>query len=65
MDDSFAGGVYVYRAIQPERLLNFGFSQAPCGRCPSFDFCKGGGPVNPQECVYYGEWLGKQEVKNE
>ncbi|CAL1699571.1 unnamed protein product [Somion occarium] len=65
MDESFTGGVYVYRAIQSERLLSFGFSQAPCGRCPQFDFCKGGGPVNPQECVYFEEWLGKQEVKIE
>jgi len=33
-----------------------GWSQAPCGRCPVFDFCRDKGPTNPQECVYYEEW---------
>ncbi|XP_006459884.1 hypothetical protein AGABI2DRAFT_202311 [Agaricus bisporus var. bisporus H97] len=46
----------VYRAIKEEHL-SLGWSEAPCTLCPSFDFCKGGGPVNPKDCVYYGEWL--------
>ncbi|GLB33584.1 putative RNA polymerase Rpc34 subunit [Lyophyllum shimeji] len=54
--DTSGGGGFVYRAIRQERP-KFGASEAPCSQCPSFDFCKDGGPVNPQECVYYGEWL--------
>ena len=46
------GGV-VYRAIQEERILSLGTNQSPCVRCPTFDLCASGGPVNPQECVYY------------
>jgi len=56
--DEFSEGVgaHVYRAVRQERL-SLGWSQSPCSTCPSFDFCKDGGPVNPRECVYYGEWL--------
>ncbi|KAJ3841554.1 RNA polymerase Rpc34 subunit-domain-containing protein [Lentinula raphanica] len=50
-------GSHVYRAIHEERV-SLGWSQAPCSGCPSFEFCKSGGPVNPEECVYYGDWLG-------
>ncbi|KAF8665701.1 hypothetical protein AX16_000153 [Volvariella volvacea WC 439] len=50
-----AGG-HVYRAIRPERS-SLGWTQAPCSICPSFEFCKEDGPVNPQDCVYYGDWL--------
>ncbi|SJL01732.1 uncharacterized protein ARMOST_05055 [Armillaria ostoyae] len=49
-------GIYVYRAIRQERL-SLGWSESPCAKCPSFEFCKDGGPVNPRECVYYGDWL--------
>ncbi|KAH9077957.1 RNA polymerase Rpc34 [Lactarius deliciosus] len=49
---------YVYRAVRQERVA-LGWSEAPCGRCPVFDFCKEGGPVGPSECEYYGEWLKK------
>ena len=64
-DEDALGGAHVYRAVHPERMGHFGLAQAPCGRCPVFDFCKSGGPVNPQECVYYGDWLGMAEVKAE
>jgi DNA-directed RNA polymerase III subunit RPC6 len=47
---------YVYRAIRQERVA-LGWSQAPCGKCPVFDFCKDKGPVNPQECNYFEGWL--------
>ncbi|OCH92784.1 hypothetical protein OBBRIDRAFT_824527 [Obba rivulosa] len=62
--DEFGGGAYVYRAVKQEKVA-FGLSQAPCTRCPTFDFCKVGGPVNPQECVYYGDWLGAAVVARE
>ncbi|KAG7097277.1 hypothetical protein E1B28_004643 [Marasmius oreades] len=46
----------VYRAVRQERL-DLGWSQAPCSVCPTFEFCKEDGPVNPRDCVYYGDWL--------
>ncbi|KAK0498527.1 RNA polymerase Rpc34 [Armillaria luteobubalina] len=49
-------GIHVYRAIRQERL-SLGWAESPCAKCPSFEFCKDGGPVNPRECVYYGDWL--------
>jgi len=56
LDDLNTGGGYVYRAIRQEQL-SLGWSESPCSQCPSFDFCKDGGPVNPRDCVYYGDWL--------
>lgn len=32
-------------------------TDAPCGRCPVFDVCEEGGPVNAGECVYFDAWL--------
>lgn len=55
-DDEDSSEAYVYRAIRHEQL-SLGWSQAPCSICPSFEFCKTGGPVNPRDCVYYGDWL--------
>ncbi|KAG6833781.1 hypothetical protein H0H87_001213 [Tephrocybe sp. NHM501043] len=54
--DTSGGAGSVYRAIRQERPV-FGASAAPCSQCPSFEFCKDGGPVNPRDCVYYGDWL--------
>ncbi|KAI0363406.1 hypothetical protein BV20DRAFT_1058085 [Pilatotrama ljubarskyi] len=59
--DYGGGGAYMYRAVRQERAAH-GLSQAPCVRCPTFDFCKPGGPVNPQECTYYGTWLIAADV---
>lgn len=59
-DDNF-GGVYVYRAIRQERVA-LGWSQAPCGGCSVFEFCKEKGPVNPRECTYYEDWLRGETV---
>ncbi|KIY67359.1 hypothetical protein CYLTODRAFT_397289 [Cylindrobasidium torrendii FP15055 ss-10] len=47
----------VYRAIRQAEGLSLGWSQAPCSKCQSFEFCKEGGPVNPTACAYYGDWL--------
>ncbi|KAL1744389.1 RNA polymerase Rpc34 subunit-domain-containing protein [Schizophyllum fasciatum] len=55
-------GVYAYRAVRQEQL-SLGWSQAPCSICPSFQFCKEGGPVNPTECVYYTDWLSQANVQ--
>ena len=51
----------VYRAIKEEQS-SLTWSEAPCSLCPSFDFCKDGGPVNPIDCVYYGGWLAKDSL---
>ncbi|KAM3424847.1 DNA-directed RNA polymerase III subunit RPC6 [Cercospora zeina] len=40
-----------------EQAEGTGLTQAPCGRCPVFDVCKQGGPINPQTCVYFDRWL--------
>ncbi|KAF5363655.1 hypothetical protein D9756_000855 [Leucocoprinus leucothites] len=55
-DEPEAGDGSVYRALREEQP-SLEWSDAPCTLCPSFDFCKDGGPVNPKDCVYYGEWL--------
>jgi DNA-directed RNA polymerase III subunit RPC6 len=36
-----------------------GFVEVPCGRCPVFELCEEGGPVNPSNCEYFQRWLGK------
>jgi|SRR6266850_1557904 len=61
LDDQNFGGAYVYRAVRQERVA-LGWSQAPCGSCPVFDFCKEGGPVGPSGCEYYGEWLKRPVI---
>ncbi|KAI6044127.1 RNA polymerase Rpc34 subunit-domain-containing protein [Pisolithus marmoratus] len=57
--DEFSSGAFVYRAIRQECAV-LGWSQAPCGRCPVFDFCRDKGPTNPRECVYYEDWLASR-----
>lgn len=47
---------FVYRAIHDEKV-SLGLNQSPCVVCPVFDFCRDGGPVNSQECMYYEPWL--------
>jgi DNA-directed RNA polymerase III subunit RPC6 len=34
------------------------YTEAPCGRCPVFEICEEGGPVGPNNCVYFTTWLG-------
>ncbi|KDQ54551.1 hypothetical protein JAAARDRAFT_38229 [Jaapia argillacea MUCL 33604] len=55
--------IHVYRAVRQERWT-LGLNEAPCGRCPTFEFCKDGGPVNPSECVYYDRWLGAGSARD-
>ena len=57
-------GNSLYRALK-ESIIPFAWTESPCGACPSFEFCKPGGPVNPQECSYYGDWLSGGTVSNE
>ncbi|WVR09211.1 hypothetical protein IAU60_006273 [Kwoniella sp. DSM 27419] len=47
----------IYRATN--RLdVPLGQTQAPCGKCPVFAFCEEDGPVNPDGCRYYSDWIG-------
>lgn len=32
-------------------------TEAPCGRCPVFEICEDGGPVNAKTCEYFEDWL--------
>ncbi|KAK3393257.1 DNA-directed RNA polymerase III-like protein [Podospora didyma] len=41
--------------------LSNGLTEAPCGRCPVADMCEEGGPVSPNNCVYFLQWLGLEE----
>ena len=34
-----------------------GLTQSPCGRCPVFDLCEDGGPINAKNCEYFQTWL--------
>lgn len=66
LGEAFGSAAYVYRAVRGsgshmEHGIKFlGWSsETPCTKCPVFEFCKEGGPVNPTGCVYYGDWLAK------
>ncbi|KDR83354.1 hypothetical protein GALMADRAFT_1337821 [Galerina marginata CBS 339.88] len=61
-DTGFGGSVY--RAIKEVPLIA-GVTDAPCANCPSFEFCKEEGPVNPEDCVYYTKWLKGGTLANE
>ncbi|KAK5133994.1 hypothetical protein LTR08_006999 [Meristemomyces frigidus] len=40
-----------------DKVEGNGLTQVPCGRCPVFELCGEGGPVNAGSCVYWGRWL--------
>jgi DNA-directed RNA polymerase III subunit RPC6 len=40
-----------------EDIVGNGLTEAPCGRCPVFDLCAPGGPINAGNCVYFDQWL--------
>lgn len=61
LDDKDPRSAHVYRAVRQERVA-LGWSEAPCGSCPVFDFCKERGPVGPSGCEYYGEWLKRATI---
>lgn len=39
------------------KLPKNGFSETPCSRCPVFNLCQEGGPVDAQSCAYLKEWF--------
>ncbi|KIW34936.1 hypothetical protein, variant [Cladophialophora immunda] len=54
-----------YRQEELERLGEGGSSEVPCLRCPSFDICGDGGPVNVVTCKYFDEWYERLEEADE
>ncbi|ERF72577.1 hypothetical protein EPUS_02859 [Endocarpon pusillum Z07020] len=51
----------VARERELSKLGSGGMTEIPCGRCPVFDMCEVGGPVNPDNCEYFEEWFLKIE----
>lgn len=49
------------REKELEDIGEGGITEVPCLRCPVFDFCEEGGPVNPTTCVYFDDWFQKLE----
>ena len=53
----------VYRATALANLLSgqisrpLGQTQIPCGKCPQFNLCQEGGPVDADSCAYLDDWL--------
>jgi DNA-directed RNA polymerase III subunit RPC6 len=47
------------RDLELQSLGDGGMTEVPCGRCPVFDMCEVGGPVNPTNCEYFEQWLEK------
>ncbi len=51
-------------AIREHELETIGYggeTEVPCMRCPVFEFCEEGGPVNAQSCEYFTDWFKKLE----
>lgn len=44
------------RSIELEDVGRGGASEVPCLKCPAFDLCGDGGPVNVVTCPYFDEW---------
>jgi hypothetical protein len=55
--DDGGGGGPVYRRTAARPPLTTALTELPCGRCPVMDQCREGGPISPQTCVYFAEWL--------
>lgn len=44
------------REVELEEVGRGGASEVPCLKCPAFDICGDGGPVNVVTCPYFDEW---------
>jgi DNA-directed RNA polymerase III subunit RPC6 len=51
------GGIDLDKLVVGAEPMSNGLTEAPCGRCPVFEICEEGGPVNPSNCVYFERWL--------
>jgi DNA-directed RNA polymerase III subunit RPC6 len=47
------------RQWELEEIGRGGTSEVPCMKCPTFDLCGDGGPVNVKTCPYFDEWYLK------
>ncbi|KAL9104507.1 MAG: hypothetical protein Q9163_000538 [Psora crenata] len=43
--------------VEGDGPAGYGLTEAPCGRCPVFEFCEEGGLVSATTCPYFKEWL--------
>jgi DNA-directed RNA polymerase III subunit RPC6 len=50
-----------FRELEIKKLGRGGITEVPCARCPVFEMCEIGGPVNPNNCEYFEEWFMKIE----
>ena len=55
-------GGQAFKSVRPtgrneDGVYTSSLAELPCGRCPVFDLCEEGGPVNARNCVYFREWL--------
>ncbi|CAO3572523.1 unnamed protein product [Mortierella alpina] len=59
-DDSLDDSDWVYKATTRGRKESSAWQSCPCGVCPMHvaNFCTENGPVNPNGCLYYNQWLG-------
>lgn len=55
------GAMATFRELELVKVGNGGITEIPCGKCPVFDMCEVGGPVNPDNCEYFEEWFSKIE----
>jgi DNA-directed RNA polymerase III subunit RPC6 len=56
MEETDESDMWMYKATRSKQAESC-WTDIPCGRCPVASFCKEGGPVNPENCVYYNKWL--------
>ncbi|KAI8898789.1 RNA polymerase Rpc34 [Globomyces pollinis-pini] len=48
--------IWMYQAMRKRQFEN-PWTDSPCGKCPVFEFCKVGGPINPANCEYLTQWM--------
>jgi DNA-directed RNA polymerase III subunit RPC6 len=54
------------RAVELEDIGIGGSTEVPCLRCPVFDICEDGGPVNAKTCTYWDDlWRKMEEADDE
>ena len=49
------------REQELEDIGRGGATEVPCLRCPVFDACEEGGPINAATCVYFDQWFENLE----
>ena len=50
---------FVYKAVRTALDSKNPLTDIPCGKCPVLEFCKDDGPVSPQGCLYFKQWLSE------